>query len=194
LYAYQILALLFGIKQIDLNRLNVPLEVQLKCQMEDIPVESSDLPSSSNLIEWYFSSNVITNIEDVLLSIFDKENFNFYHANTEKYDNLVKVDSTKINLRSLALWISSGKAICLSGPVGSGKTSLFEYFARQTGRLAPKIREFQKYLEEKSSMKENVLENFKKNRRKFPEPQNGDLLENIEKVTPKNENSVGRSD
>jgi hypothetical protein len=59
-YAYQILALLFGMKQMDLNRLNqnVPLEVKLKCQWRIF------LP---------------TNIEDVLLSIFDKENFNFYH-------------------------------------------------------------------------------------------------------------------
>jgi hypothetical protein len=50
-----------------------------------------------------------------------------------------------------------------------------------------KIQEFQKYLGEISSMKENVLENSKKNKRKSQEPQNEDFLENIEKVTTKNE-------
>jgi midasin len=43
----------------------------------------------------------------------------------------VKVDSTKINLRSLALGILSGKAICLSGPVCSGKTSFVEYLEKR---------------------------------------------------------------
>lgn len=47
---------------------------------------------------------------------------------------LVPVKSTMENLRSLALAVASGKAICLMGPVGSGKTSLVEHLAAITGR------------------------------------------------------------
>lgn len=38
------------------------------------------------------------------------------------------------NLRKIALGLTSNKAICLQGPVGSGKTSLVEYLALTTGR------------------------------------------------------------
>lgn len=45
------------------------------------------------------------------------------------------VPSTIANLRSLALAVAANKPVCLSGPVGCGKTMLVEYLARKTGRL-----------------------------------------------------------
>nr|CAI5834236.1 unnamed protein product [Callosobruchus analis] len=47
---------------------------------------------------------------------------------------IVMVPSTYNNLRKIALGLASGKAICLQGPVGSGKTSLVEYLSAKTGR------------------------------------------------------------
>ncbi|CAH0557511.1 unnamed protein product [Brassicogethes aeneus] len=49
-------------------------------------------------------------------------------------DLLLEVKSTKENLRKLALGLTSNKALCLQGPVGSGKTSLVEHLALKTGR------------------------------------------------------------
>ncbi|XP_057664406.1 midasin [Diorhabda carinulata] len=48
--------------------------------------------------------------------------------------NLIEVPSTLNNLRKVALGLTLNKAICLQGPVGSGKTTLVEYFAEKTGR------------------------------------------------------------
>nr|CAH7769756.1 unnamed protein product [Callosobruchus chinensis] len=47
---------------------------------------------------------------------------------------LVIVPSTYNNLRKIALGLASGKAICLQGSVGSGKTCLVEYLSARTGR------------------------------------------------------------
>lgn len=43
------------------------------------------------------------------------------------------VNSTKQNLRSLSLAVSTGKVACLVGPVGSGKSALVHYLADITG-------------------------------------------------------------
>lgn len=51
---------------------------------------------------------------------------------------LLEVKSTTKNLRKIALGLTSNKAICLQGPVGSGKTSLVEYLASKTGRIIGK--------------------------------------------------------
>jgi midasin len=48
--------------------------------------------------------------------------------------NLVIVNSTYNNLKKIAFGLASNKAICLQGPVGSGKTTLVEYVANKTGR------------------------------------------------------------
>lgn len=48
---------------------------------------------------------------------------------------LVEVDSTKSNLHKVALGVATNKAVCLQGPVGSGKTFLIEYLAAKTGRV-----------------------------------------------------------
>ena len=51
--------------------------------------------------------------------------------------NLVVVPSTKKNVKALTLAIVSGKSVLICGAVGSGKTSLVEYFASLTGRDRP---------------------------------------------------------
>eukprot|EP00057_Strongylocentrotus_purpuratus_P012494 XP_011666968.1 PREDICTED: midasin-like [Strongylocentrotus purpuratus] len=50
---------------------------------------------------------------------------------------LVPVQTTKKNLRSLALAVSAGNGVLLEGPVGCGKTALVEHLAAQIGRTAP---------------------------------------------------------
>lgn len=54
--------------------------------------------------------------------------------NDEKLQ-IVEVKSTKSNLRKIALGIAANEAVCLQGPVGSGKTFLIEYLASKTGRI-----------------------------------------------------------
>lgn len=44
------------------------------------------------------------------------------------------MESTKKNIRNLALAISAGKVVCLVGPVGSGKSALIHYLANITGK------------------------------------------------------------
>ncbi|KAG6451200.1 midasin [Manduca sexta] len=68
----------------------------------------------------------VVNVDGILLPIHDKNNV--------QDGNLVPVKSTINNLRSLALAVASGQALCLMGPVGSGKTSLVEHLAAITGR------------------------------------------------------------
>ncbi|XP_050309360.1 midasin [Anthonomus grandis grandis] len=51
-----------------------------------------------------------------------------------KIKTLIEVPSTYQNLRKIAIGLSSGKALCLQGPVGSGKTGLVEHLAGCTGR------------------------------------------------------------
>jgi len=85
----------------------------------------------------------VTNIEGVLLPTFNEENLEFYASTDGCYDRIVKVDSTVVNLRSIALGVAAAKPICLSGPVGCGKTTLIEYLARKTGRICPKPNEIE---------------------------------------------------
>lgn len=47
--------------------------------------------------------------------------------------DLVLVDSTCHNLRSLALAVASQSPVLLEGPIGCGKTALVEYMAAITG-------------------------------------------------------------
>ncbi|XP_040154882.1 midasin [Anopheles arabiensis] len=149
-YLNRIMAMVAGMSQTELNTLDdgIPVEVMLEesdrmnesiyCQIEESN-ETDDSASSAGKIVWQYESNVVTNVGDVLLPIFDKDNVQFYQRMAESESELVvSVNSTKLNLRNLALGVSSGKAICLSGPVGSGKTSLVEYLAKATGRIAPK--------------------------------------------------------
>ncbi|KAM3963373.1 LOW QUALITY PROTEIN: midasin [Aphomia sociella] len=68
----------------------------------------------------------VVNIDGIMLPL--------YNDDVISSDHLVPVKSTINNLRSLALAVASGKALCLMGPVGSGKTSLVEHLACITGR------------------------------------------------------------
>ncbi|XP_055528540.1 midasin [Wyeomyia smithii] len=142
-YYNRIVAMVCGMNQSQLNHLdrNLPVELLVSEQMQHnlTTVERRDQDDCGEKISWSFSSRVVTNVGDVILPIFDSDNSELYRALD---DELVIVDSTRLNVRSLALGVSSGKAICLSGPVGCGKTSLVEFLARKTGRVGPKMHDF----------------------------------------------------
>uniref|UniRef100_A0A182LZE9 DNA methyltransferase 1-associated protein 1 n=1 Tax=Anopheles culicifacies TaxID=139723 RepID=A0A182LZE9_9DIPT len=179
-YLNRIMAIVAGMTQTDLNTLDVGIPVEVILE-EDSRInhqmlwqgeekDSNEIDSAGKIV-WQYKSNVVTNIGDVFLPIFDKENVKFYQRATQKQDVqqpyvapstesdlVVSVNSTKLNLRNLALGVSSGKAICLSGPVGSGKTSLVEYLAKATGRIPPKReeRDKQQVLREEMSKKRKL--------------------------------------
>ncbi|XP_065084393.1 midasin [Ochlerotatus camptorhynchus] len=159
-YYNRILALVSCMTQSQVNKLDqeLPLEAVVREQLEEDSVALKDLivgdeeSKTGQKMRWNFRSNVVTNVGDVMLPIFDAGNCDFYRGQEKEPDNLVVVDSTRLNVRSLAMGVSSRKAICLSGPVGCGKTSLVEYLARKTGRIAPKTKELQRRM--KSALKE----------------------------------------
>jgi midasin len=190
LFCNQIIALLFGMTSTQLSSLNanlpkeVAIEAEARKSIKDI--EMSQETDEADGLEWTFKSNVITEVEGVFLPIYDKSNFEFYNENLDKFDKIIRVDSTKINLRSLALGVSSGKAICLSGPVGCGKTSLVEHLARKTGRIAPKINDFMQFMQTKQQKKE--IKVVKGNKRKLRQIEEDfvEIQENICKTAPKN--------
>ncbi|XP_071447069.1 midasin [Hetaerina americana] len=72
------------------------------------------------------TSEYVVSVAGILLPIFDTTQVGT--------GNLVLVPSTLTNLRSLALAVAAGRAVCLEGPVGCGKTALVEYLAIVTGR------------------------------------------------------------
>lgn len=72
------------------------------------------------------SKQVIT-LSGICLPICDPKNI----GNAK----IVTVESTRNNLRRIALGLASKQAVCLIGPVGSGKTCLVEYLASRTGRV-----------------------------------------------------------
>ncbi|XP_067631337.1 midasin isoform X1 [Eurosta solidaginis] len=146
LYCNHIIAILTNMTAAQLQNMNDKFSPSTLLQWDEernirtsvqtnIPLKDA---TTDKIITLTIKSHLITNIEGVLLPIFNKNNYEFYAQNDGLYDNIVNVDSTKVNLRSIALGISSAKAICLSGPVGCGKTTLVEYLARKTGRIYPK--------------------------------------------------------
>lgn len=185
----QVISLLFGMTTEQLSTLNANIPKDIAIDDETKPAyENSEVqnePSDGLLLEWNFKSDVITCVEGVFLPIFDKSNFQFYNECNDNFDKIIRVDSTKINLRSLSLGISSGKAICLSGPVGCGKTILVEYLARKTGRIAPKINDFMSFMETKQQ-KEKPAVNGNKRKLRAIEDDCSIIQQNLRKVTPKN--------
>ncbi|XP_052872862.1 midasin [Anopheles cruzii] len=147
-YWNRIVAAVTGMGQSELNALDagIPVEVLLEegdRSQPSVEGEEPDPSAGGGKIVWQYASKIITNIGDVLLPIFDRENYQYWQSagDSQKLSEselVVSLNSTKLNLRSLALGVSSGKAICLSGPVGCGKTSLVEYLAKATGRTPPK--------------------------------------------------------
>lgn len=157
LYVNHILAFLTNMGDLKLRSLNSDISEEILLEFEH---EQSALISSkefnTNIFKQYMStdassrtltvnvnSSLVTNIEGVILPIFNKDNYEFYSKTDGVHDKIVRVDSTKVNLRSIALGTTAGKAICLSGPVGCGKTTLVEYLARKTGRICPKQQEIE---------------------------------------------------
>ncbi|XP_037949486.1 midasin [Teleopsis dalmanni] len=162
-YANNIIAFLTNMSPTQLSKLNqtISAEILLQFHLESNPdIQMREkaqqvyiLDTKDEVISIDFCSDYVTNIEGVLLPIFNKDNYKFYKQTDGSYDKIVKVDSTKVNLRSIGMGIESGKAICLSGPVGCGKTTLVEYLARKTGHICPKPAELQNVV----SGKENLV-------------------------------------
>lgn len=113
---------------------NVPRE------SDDAMETDSDAADASSLTPWPLDSDIVTSVQGVLLPIFNAANARYYQHAAEVPKSAgtqtVLVESTRTNLRNLAVGIASDKAVCLSGPVGCGKTSLVEYLAKRTGRMA----------------------------------------------------------
>lgn len=172
-----------------LSKLNEKLPKDILVQAETATTTVAEAMDSLDgpLVDWSFKSNVITDIEGVYLPIFDKSNYQYYNEGLDRLDKIIRVDSTKINLRSLALGISSGKAICLSGPVGCGKTTLVEFLARKTGRLAPKINDFMQFMKAKQEITEIVpVKSTKRKLRNAKDEEASTVDESIRKIAPKN--------
>uniref|UniRef100_A0A1I8MYX1 Midasin n=1 Tax=Musca domestica TaxID=7370 RepID=A0A1I8MYX1_MUSDO len=155
LYINHILALLTNMSPQKLRALNADIPEELLLEFDrDLSTlrpnasknskpNDTQLDDSKRIINIDLNSSLVTNIEGVLLPIFNRANYEFYSKTDGLHDKIVRVDSTKVNLRSIALGTTAGKAICLSGPVGCGKTTLVEYLARKTGRICPKQQEIE---------------------------------------------------
>ncbi|KAM7344790.1 midasin [Cochliomyia hominivorax] len=166
----------FYYEQESLRLLNIPAVFN-----SDRDVEEDEVVIISSNV-----ASVVTNIEGVILPIFNRENYEYFKKNEIKEESIVLVESTKVNLRSIALGITSGKAICLSGPVGCGKTTLVEYLARMTGRIASKKRSKDESLDELNQENNKLFININGkqnncNKRKIEE----ELIENSN-ITPTN--------
>lgn len=102
--------------------------ISLKHNFEKVQVKE-------RIVKLNICNKMIVNIENVLLPIFNYENStNFIQGSTE----IVYTSTTRANLRSIAMGITSGRAVCLTGPVGCGKTTLIEFIAGKTGRIFEK--------------------------------------------------------
>lgn len=143
-YVNHIVAMLTSMNASAIHELNekIPEELLIAFHEDQETLRLFDLPylgesdlavSSGDAI--CISSNFVTNFEGVFLPIFNRENYEFFCKAEAEQQSIVRVESTSVNLRSLALGVTSGRAICLSGPVGCGKTTLVEYLARMTGRI-----------------------------------------------------------
>lgn len=131
-----------------------------------------NIQSSPVLSDWLDKHSSVVNVEGAFLHIFNAASAR--HWNTALRDasenTLIKVDSTNRNLQNVALGIGSRKPVCLSGPVGSGKTSLIEHLAARTGRLPPKIRVKQEPKEEEQKTVTRSSGKKRKNKAVQPEP------------------------
>lgn len=100
----------------------------IKCNFittSNIKIESESTKISQ--IKSFEVSKCVVCISGIYLPIYNKDNI--------KHLNIVEVESTRNNLRKIALGIASNKAIFLQGPVGCGKTISVEYLAARTGLL-----------------------------------------------------------
>ncbi|KAH8401432.1 hypothetical protein KR009_005450 [Drosophila setifemur] len=181
LYCNYIMAILTNMSDPQLNALNeqVPTETRLEFDRErsqaGIASGSTYSPEDSDQVlnlQLQGINQAVTNIEGVMLPTFNKENQEFYSSTDGCYDRIVKVDSTVVNLRSIALGVAAAKPICLSGPVGCGKTTLIEYLARKTGRICPKPKEIE--IKEKAEKEDQLLIPKKKPKKNQNQNQTGE--------------------
>lgn len=161
LYFNHIVAIVMGMDSVQLNELNsstvtdttsyLMFEENLKklkgFNLQRYHEESmisdgaQEMENNSIIYSNILCCDYVTQIEGVFLTVYNKDNYRFYSTSNDQFDQMVPVDSTRSYLRSLALAVNSGKAVCLSGPVGCGKTSLIEYLAKKTGRVPCKLSE-----------------------------------------------------
>lgn len=94
---------------------------------EEIPISEIAEDLEQNVLKFAPKSDHIVSLSGICLPVCDAKNVG--------NPNIVMVDSTKNNLRRIALGLASNQAVCLVGSVGSGKTCLVEYLASRTGRL-----------------------------------------------------------
>lgn len=145
-----ILALLTGMTHAQLEQLNGDIPVDVEINFSSHPIETTldeeEQFEDVECFKWNLKNNLFTDVEGVLLPIFDAKNASSVSNN----NRIVMVDSARQNLRSIAIGVAAGKAVCLSGSVGSGKTTLIEYLAYKTGRIP--IRQFEN---DDSESKEN---------------------------------------
>lgn len=116
---------------------NIPDDIQINFAQSSTAESIEPLNESfdnSDSIKWDLKNEMFVNIEGVLLPVFDAKNASISNDNSR----IVMVESARSNLRSIAIGVSAGKAVCLSGSVGSGKTTLIEYLAYRSGRIPPK--------------------------------------------------------
>lgn len=145
-----ILALLTNMTVAQMQQLNkhIPVDVQIDFDIRNSGMHTNvavhatapeDVVDFSKSVATYkFESDSLTNVEGVLLPIFDSANSTIFNKSNDT-NQIVMVDSARLNLRSISIGVVAGKAICLSGPVGCGKTTLVEYLAHRTGRIPPKF-------------------------------------------------------
>lgn len=130
-----ILALITGMTHAQLAQLNgdipVDVEINFASQPTEITLDEETHFEDAECFKWNLKNELFTNIEGVLLPIFDTKNASAASNN----NRIVMVDSARQNLKSIAIGVAAGKAVCLSGTVGSGKTTLIEYLAYKTGRI-----------------------------------------------------------
>ncbi|CAG9859623.1 unnamed protein product [Phyllotreta striolata] len=133
-----IVAILFGMsenvtKKIILNKLPEELNIQFTCifNLKGSLDDNRDTPTVNlNPV----CSKPDGDVED--LADFSGISIPIVSKSSNIKTALVEVPSTVNNLAKIALGLSLNKAVCLQGPVGSGKckTTLVEYFAEKVGR------------------------------------------------------------
>lgn len=136
----QVISILFGfhgrkLKQLILNSVNDSDVIEFTCTFDKELTLSDNIPKSISVEQSTillptspssFADNVVCISGIYLPSLLCSSNLNI---------PIIEVPSTYNNLRKIALGLTSNRAICLQGPVGSGKTSLVEYLAQKTGRI-----------------------------------------------------------
>lgn len=128
-------AILTGMSHDQLRQLNqnIPDDVQIHFAQESttpVPEEIENF-ENNDCFKWNLKNELFVNVEGVLLPIFDAKNASVTNDN----NRIVMVESARSNLRSIAIGVAAGKAVCLSGSVGSGKTTLIEHLAYRSGRI-----------------------------------------------------------